>query len=123
MEARAALSCRAVACILRTAAAERGEEVIAVEEEERRAPWEEVEAEEERKRSVEAARRRDVERARAQIQSQREEEARQLAKSLKERGTLKADLDVRIFFITLRLRFSFADDIWVGVDADGAEHG
>ncbi|VDB94877.1 unnamed protein product [Peniophora sp. CBMAI 1063] len=63
------------------------------EEAMRRAERTRVEAEEERKKQIEAARKRDIERARAQIQSQREEEARQLAKSLKERGTLKADID------------------------------
>ncbi|KAF8261433.1 hypothetical protein EI94DRAFT_1667128 [Lactarius quietus] len=47
----------------------------------------------ETRRAVEDARRREIERARAEIQQRRNEEARQLAQSLRERGNLKVDLD------------------------------
>ncbi|KAI9461509.1 hypothetical protein F5148DRAFT_955920, partial [Russula earlei] len=47
----------------------------------------------ETRRAVEDARRREIERARAEIQQRRNEEARQLAQSLKERGNLKVDID------------------------------
>ena len=64
------------------------------EEASRRAVQSRVEAEEERKRVMEAARMRDIERAREQIQKKRDEEARQLAQSLKERGSLKVNIEV-----------------------------
>ncbi|KAH9992529.1 hypothetical protein BJV74DRAFT_399532 [Russula compacta] len=47
----------------------------------------------ETRRAVEDARRREIERARAEIQQRKNEEARQLAQSLKERGNLKVDID------------------------------
>ena len=48
----------------------------------------------ESRRAMEDARRREIERARAEIQQRRNEEARQLAQSLRERGNLKVDIDV-----------------------------
>jgi translation initiation factor 3 subunit A len=53
----------------------------------------------ESRRAVEDARRREIERARAEIQQRRNEEARQLAQSLRERGNLKVDIDVSSAFI------------------------
>jgi translation initiation factor 3 subunit A len=47
----------------------------------------------ESRRAMEDARRREIERARAEIQQRRNEEARQLAQSLRERGNLKVDID------------------------------
>lgn len=47
----------------------------------------------ETRRAVEDARKREIERARAEIQQRRNEEARQLAQSLRERGNLKVDID------------------------------
>ncbi|KAH9987062.1 hypothetical protein BJV77DRAFT_1027293 [Russula vinacea] len=47
----------------------------------------------EARRAFEDARRREIERARAEIQQRRNEEARQLAQSLRERGNLKVDID------------------------------
>jgi translation initiation factor 3 subunit A len=51
----------------------------------------------EARRAFEDARRREIERARAEIQQRRNEEARQLAQSLRERGNLKVDIDVSSF--------------------------
>ena len=51
----------------------------------------------EARRALEDARRREIERARAEIQQRRNEEARQLAQSLRERGNLKVDIDVSLF--------------------------
>jgi translation initiation factor 3 subunit A len=51
----------------------------------------------EARRALEDARRREIERARAEIQQRRNEEARQLAQSLRERGNLKVDIDVSSF--------------------------
>jgi translation initiation factor 3 subunit A len=48
----------------------------------------------EARRALEDARRREIERARAEIQQRKNEEARQLAQSLRERGNLKVDIDV-----------------------------
>ncbi len=50
----------------------------------------------ESRRAMEDARRREIERARAEIQQRRNEEARQLAQSLRERGNLKVDIDVSL---------------------------
>ncbi|KAH8980164.1 hypothetical protein EDB86DRAFT_3066892 [Lactarius hatsudake] len=47
----------------------------------------------ETRRAMEDARRREIERARAEIQQRKNEEARQLAQSLRERGNLKVDID------------------------------
>lgn len=47
----------------------------------------------ESRRAMEDARRREIERARAEIQQRKNEEARQLAQSLRERGNLKVDID------------------------------
>ncbi len=60
----------------------------------------------EARRAFEDARRREIERARAEIQQRRNEEARQLAQSLRERGNLKVDIDVSSFpgpFVTFRM--------------------
>ena len=51
----------------------------------------------EARRALEDARRREIERARAEIQQRKNEEARQLAQSLRERGNLKVDIDVSSF--------------------------
>jgi translation initiation factor 3 subunit A len=51
----------------------------------------------EARRALEDARRREIERARAEIQQRRNEEARQLAQSLRDRGNLKVDIDVSSF--------------------------
>ena len=48
----------------------------------------------ETRRAVEDAHRCEIERARAEIQELKNEEARQLARSLRERGNLKVDVDV-----------------------------
>jgi translation initiation factor 3 subunit A len=53
----------------------------------------------ESRRAMEDARRREIERARAEIQQRRNEEARQLAQSLRERGNLKVDIDVSLSYI------------------------
>ena len=54
----------------------------------------------ETRRAVEDARRREIERARAEIQQRKNEEARQLAQSLKERGNLKVDIDVSSIIVS-----------------------
>ncbi|GJE94121.1 hypothetical protein PsYK624_102890 [Phanerochaete sordida] len=62
------------------------------EETSRRAEASRKEKEEAERRRVEDARRKEVERARKEIEAIRTEEARKLAQSLKEKGTLKVDV-------------------------------
>ena len=64
------------------------------EEQSRRSEESRLAKYDESRRAVEDARRREIERARAEIQQRRNEEARQLAQSLRERGNLKVDIDV-----------------------------
>jgi translation initiation factor 3 subunit A len=64
------------------------------EEASRRAELSRKEKDEEERRRAEEARRREVERARKEIEAIRNEEARKLAQSLKEKGTLKVDVNV-----------------------------
>lgn len=66
------------------------------EEQSRRSEESRLAKYDETRRAVEDARRREIERARAEIQQRRNEEARQLAQSLRERGNLKVDIDVSI---------------------------
>ncbi|CAL1701727.1 unnamed protein product [Somion occarium] len=62
------------------------------EEASRRAEFNRREKEEASRRQAEEARRRDVERAKNEIEKIRTEEARKLAQSLKEKGSLKVDI-------------------------------
>ena len=64
------------------------------EEQSRRSEESRLAKYDESRRAVEDARRREIERARAEIQQRRNEEARQLAQSLRDRGNLKVDIDV-----------------------------
>ena len=68
--------------------AARKEEQSCLSEESRPAKYDET------RRAVEDAHRCEIERARAEIQELKNEEARQLARSLRERGNLKVDVDV-----------------------------
>jgi translation initiation factor 3 subunit A len=95
------------------------------EEASRRAEKSRVQAEEERKRSLEAARKRDIERARMEIQKKRDEEARQLAQSLKDRGNLKVNIDVRLIilcFLPRRMRADVAVSAGHGQPQHGQSH-
>lgn len=62
----------------------------------RRAELSRKEKEEEERRRAEEARKREVERAKREIEAIRNEEARKLAQSLKEKGTLKVDVNVSV---------------------------
>lgn len=64
------------------------------EEASRRAELSRKEKDEGERRRAEEARKREVERARKEIEAIRNEEARKLAQSLKEKGTLKVDVNV-----------------------------
>jgi translation initiation factor 3 subunit A len=66
------------------------------EEQSRRSEESRLAKYDESRRAVEDARKREIERARAEIQQRRNEEARQLAQSLRERGNLKVDIDVSL---------------------------
>ena len=66
------------------------------EEQSRRSEESRLAKYDESRRAMEDARRREIERARAEIQQRRNEEARQLAQSLRERGNLKVDIDVSL---------------------------
>ncbi|KAH9840561.1 uncharacterized protein C8Q71DRAFT_794742 [Rhodofomes roseus] len=63
------------------------------EEASRRAELSRLEKEKESRKAVEDLRKKEVERARREIETIRNEEARKLAQSLKEKGTLKVDID------------------------------
>ena len=66
------------------------------EEASRRAEISRLEKEKESRKAMEELRKKEVERARKEIENIRNEEARKLAQSLKEKGTLKVDIDVGI---------------------------
>ncbi|KAJ3552544.1 hypothetical protein NM688_g4097 [Phlebia brevispora] len=63
------------------------------EEASRRAELNRRERDEEQRRALEEVRRKEVERARKEIETIRNEEVRKLAQSLKEKGTLKVDIN------------------------------
>ncbi|KZT64080.1 hypothetical protein DAEQUDRAFT_679208 [Daedalea quercina L-15889] len=63
------------------------------EEASRRAELSRLEKEKESRKAMEDLRKKEVERARREIENIRNEEARKLAQSLKEKGTLKVDID------------------------------
>lgn len=63
------------------------------EEASRRAELSRIEKEKESRKAIEDLRKREVERARREIETIRNEEARKLAQSLKEKGTLKVDIE------------------------------
>ena len=73
------------------------------EEQSRRSEESRLAKYDESRRAVEDARKREIERARAEIQQRRNEEARQLAQSLRERGNLKVDIDVCLETFECRL--------------------
>ena len=74
--------------LLSELAARKEEEQSCLSEESRPAKYDET------RRAVEDAHRCEIERARAEIQELKNEEARQLARSLRGRGNLKVDVDV-----------------------------
>jgi translation initiation factor 3 subunit A len=76
------------------------------EEMSRRAEALRREKEEEGRRALEAVRRREAERKVRELENVRKEEARKLAMSLKEKGTLKVDLDVSFGSFALSVIFS-----------------
>ncbi|KAH9954091.1 hypothetical protein BC827DRAFT_1244862 [Russula dissimulans] len=87
LQLRRAIVARRRELLSELAARKEKEEQSRRSEESRQAKFDET------RRAVEDARRREIERARAEIQQRRNEEARQLAQSLKERGNLKVDID------------------------------
>lgn len=88
LQLRRAIVARRRELLSELAARKEKEEQSRRSEESRQAKFDET------RRAVEDARRREIERARAEIQQRRNEEARQLAQSLKDRGNLKVDIDV-----------------------------
>lgn len=74
----------------------------------RRAEISRREKDEEQRRTVEEARKREIERARREIESIRAEEAKKLAQSLKAKGSLKVDIEVRAISI---ICCSYADTL------------
>jgi translation initiation factor 3 subunit A len=88
LQLRRAIVARRRELLSELAARKEKEEQSRRSEESRQAKFDET------RRAVEDARRREIERARAEIQQRRNEEARQLAQSLRERGNLKVDIDV-----------------------------
>ncbi|KAI0283489.1 hypothetical protein BC826DRAFT_973748 [Russula brevipes] len=87
LQLRRAIVARRRELLSELAARKEKEEQSRRSEESRQAKFDET------RRAVEDARRREIDRARAEIQQRRNEEARQLAQSLKERGNLKVDID------------------------------
>ncbi|KAH9979221.1 hypothetical protein BGW80DRAFT_1434953 [Lactifluus volemus] len=87
LQLRRAIVARRRELLSELAARKEKEEQSRRSEESRQAKFDET------RRAVEDARRREIERARAEIQQRRNEEARQLAQSLRERGNLKVDID------------------------------
>jgi len=74
------------------------------EEQSRRSEESRLAKYDETRRAMEDARRREIERARAEIQQRKNEEARQLAQSLRDRGNLKVDIDVSGYvYVSIRL--------------------
>lgn len=73
------------------------------EEASRRAELNRRERDEEQRRALEEVKRREVERARKEIETIRTEEARKLAQSLKEKGSLKVDISVRVHLFLIPL--------------------
>ena len=59
--------------------------------------------EDEARRAAQDLRNKEVERARREIENIRVEEAKKLAQSLKEKGTLKVDINVRLCFLFLEV--------------------
>jgi translation initiation factor 3 subunit A len=95
LQLRRAIVARRRELLSELAARKEKEEQSRRSEESRQAKFDET------RRAVEDARRREIERARAEIQQRRNEEARQLAQSLRERGNLKVDIDVSSSFIVV----------------------
>jgi len=103
LQLRRAIVARRRELLSELAARKEKEEQSRRSEESRQAKFDET------RRAVEDARRREIERARAEIQQRRNEEARQLAQSLKERGNLKVDIDVSSRILS---RFYHSDDVY-----------
>jgi translation initiation factor 3 subunit A len=97
LQLRRAIVARRRELLSELAARKEKEEQSRRSEESRQAKFDET------RRAVEDARRREIERARAEIQQRRNEEARQLAQSLRERGNLKVDIDVSSSFIVVAM--------------------
>jgi translation initiation factor 3 subunit A len=97
LQLRRAIVARRRELLSELAARKEKEEQSRRSEESRQAKFDET------RRAVEDARRREIDRARAEIQQRKNEEARQLAQSLKERGNLKVDIDVRFPSLTYRV--------------------
>jgi translation initiation factor 3 subunit A len=74
------------------------------EEISRRAEFARKQKEEEERRSIEERRRREVENAKKEIENIRTEEAKKFAQSLKEKGNIKVDINVRPNVLASRLR-------------------
>lgn len=84
------------------------------EEASRRAELSRLEKEKESRKAMEDLRKKEVERARREIENIRNEEARKLAQSLKEKGTLKVDIEVStIIHDRLLMVLTAATRIWI----------